>query len=254
MFRILRISFLLYVLLIVAMTTWSARERNTDWNDPLWVVIYPINGDQSDSVQTYIQTLSEEQFRPIEKVMADQAKTWGVTLNKPIDIKFAPAIESIPPAPPSSANPLKVIFWSLRLRLWAWRNDSFDGPNDVRLFTVYYDPDKHARLAHSLGLQKGFLGVVNGYGDASYEGRNNVVLAHEMLHTLGASDKYDAKTNQARYPEGYAAPEQSALYPQKRAELMAGRIPISQYESKIPSKLLRTVVGEMTAREIGWIE
>ena len=77
MFRILRISFLLYVLLIVAMTTWSARERNTDWNDPLWVVIYPINGDQSDSVQTYIQTLSEEQFRPIEKVMADQAKTWG---------------------------------------------------------------------------------------------------------------------------------------------------------------------------------
>jgi hypothetical protein len=54
--------------------------------------------------------LSEEQFRPIEKVMADQAKTWGGTLNKPIDIKFAPAIESIPPAPPSSENPLKVIF------------------------------------------------------------------------------------------------------------------------------------------------
>ena len=103
-------------------------------------------------------------------------------------------------------------------------------------------------------FRKVFLGVVNGYGDASYEGRNNVVLAHEMLHTLGASDKYDAKTNQARYPEGYAAPEQSALYPQNRAELMAGRVPISQYVSKMPSKLSRTVVGEMTAREIGWIE
>jgi len=35
---------------------------------------------------------------------------------------------------------------------------------------------------------------------------------------------------------------------------MAGRVPISQYVSKMPSKLSRTVVGEMTAREIGWIE
>ena len=254
MFRILRISLLLYVLLIVAMTTWSARARNTDWNDPLWVVVYPINGEHSEKIGDYIRTLSEDQFRSIETIMAKQAKAWGITLNKPIDTRFAPTVESIPPAPPASSNPLKVAYWSLRLRLWAWRNDTFDGPHDVRLFMVYYDPAEHSRLAHSLGLQKGFLGVVNGYGEAAYEGRNNVVLAHEMLHTLGASDKYDPKSNQARYPEGFADPERSSRYPQKQAELMAGRIPLSESESKMPTKLAETVVGRMTAREIGWIE
>ncbi len=254
MFRILRISLLLYVLLIVAMTTWSARARNTEWNNPLWVVVYPINGDGSETTRTYIETLSEDQFRPIETVMAEQAKAWGVSLEKPVDIRFAPAVESVPPSPPNSSNPLKIAYWSLSLRLWAWRNDTFDGPHDVRLFTIYYDPEEHSRLAHSLGLQKGFLGVVNAYGDAAYAGRNNVVLAHEMLHTLGASDKYDPRTNQARYPDGFAEPNRTSLYPQEHAELMAGRIPINENESKMPSKLAETVVGRMTAREIGWIE
>lgn len=254
MFRIIRTSFLLYALLIVALTTWSARARNTDWNDPLWVVVYPINGEQSEKIRTYVRTLSEDQFQPIETIMAEQAKAWGIKLNKPIDIKFAPIVESIPPAPPTSSNPFKVAYWSLRLRLWAWQNDTFDGPSDIRLFAVYYDPDEHATLAHSLGLQKGFLGVVNGYGEASYEGRNNVVLAHEMLHTLGATDKYDPRTNRARYPEGFAAPERPSRYPQQHAELMAGRIPISASESKMPTNLAQTVVGRMTALEIGWIE
>jgi hypothetical protein len=254
MFRKLRISLLLYVLVMVAMTTWSARARNTDWNDPLWVVVYPINGEQSESIADYIRSLSEDEFRPIESMMAEQAERWGVRLNKPIDIKFAPVVESIPPAPPTSSNPLKVAFWSLQLRWWAWRNDTFDGPSDVQLFAVYYDPEKHATLAHSLGLQKGFLGVVNGFGKPSYVGRNNVVLAHEMLHTLGASDKYDPRNNQAIFPEGFAEPDSPSQYPQKLAEIMAGRIPISNTESKMPKKLSQTVVGKKTAREIGWIE
>ena len=254
MFRKLRISFLLYILFIVAMTTWSARARNTGWNDRLWVVVYPINGERSDNIRKYIRTLTEDEFRPIETMMAEQAERWGVRLNKPVDIKFAPVVESTPPAPPTSSNPLKVAYWSLRLRWWAWRNDTFDGPSDVQLFAVYYDPDEHSTLAHSLGLQKGFLGVVNGFGKASYVGRNNVVLAHEMLHTLGASDKYDPRNNQAIFPEGFADPESPSQYPQKRAEIMAGRIPISNTESKMPTKLSQTVVGEMTAREIGWIE
>ena len=254
MLRIIRISVLLYVLLIVALTTWSARARNTDWNAPLWVVVYPINGDRSGSVQDYIQTLSEEQFLPIETMMADQAGRWGVKLKKPIDIKFGPPVESIPPSPPTSSNPFKVIYWSLRLRLWAWHNDTFDDPSDIRLFAVYYDPDTRSTLAHSLGLQQGFLGVVNGFGNKNYTGRNNVVLTHEMLHTLGASDKYDPDTNQARYPDGFAEHESSSPYPQERAEIMAGRIPISPSQSKMPTQLSQTVVGRLTASEIGWIE
>ena len=35
---------------------------------------------------------------------------------------------------------------------------------------------------------------------------------------------------------------------------MGGRIPLSENESNIPSSLVSVVVGELTAREINWIE
>lgn len=252
MFKKLRIIFLLYVLLLVAVTTWSTHARNTDWSEPLWVIIYPINAENNGVVADYIDSLSDANFEPIETLFREQAAAYGLSIRNPVDVRLAPQVKSLPPNPPASDNPLAVAYWSLRLRYWAWRNDSFDGPNDIRMFTVYYDPDEHPNLAHSLGLQKGFLGVVNGYGDAKYDGRNNVVLAHEMLHTLGASDKYNPQTNQALFPIGYADPERSPLYPQTHAELMAGRIPLSKNNSKMPNTIGQTLIGNLTALEIGW--
>ncbi|MGR9092709.1 MAG: hypothetical protein ACU85U_19230, partial [Gammaproteobacteria bacterium] len=173
---------------------------------------------------------------------------------KPVDIKLAPPVTAMPPEPPASGNPFAVAWWSLSLRLWAWRNNTFDGPADIRLFAVYYDPDERATLAHSLGLQKGFVGVIHGFGDAAYDGRNNVVLAHEMLHTLGASDKYDPRTNEALFPLGFAEPDRSPLYPQRHAEIMAGRIPLAPGVAKMARSLDDTVIGPETALEIGWTE
>ena len=148
MFRKLRVAVLLYILLIVAVTSWSTGARNTEWIEPLWVAVYPINGEQSEAISTYIATLTEEQFAPIESVMQAQARLWGVKLTKPIDIEFAPQIDSLPPTPPQSGNPLAIAYWSPRLRFWAWRHDSFDGPKDIRIFVAYYDPDEHQKLAH----------------------------------------------------------------------------------------------------------
>lgn len=254
MFRKLRIVLLLYILLVVALTTWSARARNTDWNEPLWVVVYPIDGENNDRTADYVRRLTVERFEPIETSIREQAHRFNVALDKPVDMKLAPPVTGLPPVPPQSANPIAIALWSLRLRLWAWRNDTFDGPADIRLFAVYYDPRVRERLAHSLGLQKGFIGVVHGFGDREYDGRNNVVLAHEMLHTLGASDKYDRRTNEALFPLGFAEPDRSPLYPQRLAEIMAGRIPIAPGSSKMPRSLDDTAIGAATALEIGWVE
>jgi len=253
MLRKLRIATLLYVLVIVALTSWSTRERNTDWNEPLWVVVFPINGEANGKTDDYINALTETRFEAIETSMREQAGTWGVRQHKPVEIKLAPVVEALPPAPPRSVNPLAIAWWSLRLRYWAWRHDTFEGPTDIRLFAVYYDPEERSTLAHSLGLQKGFLGVVHGFGAGEYDGRNNVVLMHEMLHTLGASDKYDPQTNQALFPSGFAEPEKTPLYPQTRAEIMGGRIPIGPTEMTMPRALADTVIGRDTALEIGWI-
>lgn len=141
------------------------------------------------------------------------------------------------------------------MRVWAWRMEmSHDGPPaNIAMFVLYHDPDSHDRLEHSLGLEKGLIGVVNTFASRSMNPTNNVVIAHELLHTVGATDKYDPATNQPLYPEGYAEPDRTPRHPQEKAEIMAGRVPLSDSESQIPSSLKKSVVGPGTAAEINWL-
>jgi hypothetical protein len=77
------------------------------------------------------------------------------------------------------------------------------------------------------------------------------VIAHELLHTLGATDKY-GNDNLPRLPDGYAEPDRQPLYPQTFAELMGGRIPVTASEAEIPESLQQVVIGPLSAAEIGW--
>lgn len=79
-------------------------------------------------------------------------------------------------------------------------------------------------------------------------------MLHEILHTLGATDKYDLSNGIPQYPEGFADSQQQPLYPQLKAELMGGRIAISKNETEIPASLKSVVIGSKTAKEIGWID
>ena len=82
--------------------------------------------------------------------------------------------------------------------------------------------------------------------------QNNVVIAHEFLHTLGATDKYDPATNQPLFPDGYANPDLDPLLPQRFAEIMAGRTPLSRNEAETPASLVDALIGNKTAQEINW--
>jgi hypothetical protein len=82
---------------------------------------------------------------------------------------------------------------------------------------------------------------------------NNMVIAHELLHTLAATDKYQPDTGLPRYPDGYAEPARQPLFPQNQAELMGGRIPLAADRAEIPERLSQVVIGPVTAREIGWV-
>jgi len=83
-------------------------------------------------------------------------------------------------------------------------------------------------------------------------GSNAVVIAHELLHTLGATDKYAPDSNLPRFPDGYAEPQRSPRHPQTFAEIMGGRIPIDESRADIPDSLGLTLIGPVTAAEIGW--
>jgi len=58
-------------------------------------------------------------------------------------------------------------------------------PEDIRIFVLYHDPALTPVVPHSLGLAKGLIGVVYAFAAPEMTGGNNVVIAHEMLHTVG---------------------------------------------------------------------
>jgi hypothetical protein len=120
------------------------------------------------------------------------------------------------------------------------------------MFVKYFAPQQGVPLRHSVGLRQGLIGVVNAFASADMEGSNQVVIAHELLHTFGATDKYDPATNQPLFPDGYAEPNANPPLPQSKAEIMAGRIPLSATQAETPRGLDETVIGAQTAREISW--
>ena len=253
MFKRLRILFLLLILLFVALNAYFDRVYSTDWDIPLRVALYPINGDGSAVSERYIGQLGTS-FAPLESFFQEQAHRYGVTLEEPVRFTRATQIRELPPILEPRANLLSRAWWSLRTRYWAWRvPDHGSGPKpDVQLFILYYDPATSSTLPHSIGVQKGLFGIVNAFADRRMEGSNDTVIAHELLHTLGAIDKYSLNTNQPLHPVGFADPDRVPIYPQTHAELMGGRIPLSPSESDIPASLRQVVIGPLTAREIGW--
>jgi hypothetical protein len=93
---------------------------------------------------------------------------------------------------------------------------------------------------------------VHAFADADMTRTNNVVITHEILHTLGATDKYDAASLAPLYPGGYAEPDLDPLHPQALAEIMAGRYAIDDRTFEMPVSLDEVVVGAASAREIRW--
>lgn len=251
MFKKIRIAILLFILFLVGANSYLTHVRTTDWDQSLAIIIYPINADADPNTAAYIASLRKENFSPIEQFFQREAQRYNLSLVDPVLIDLAPEVKVLPPLPPFGANIFAIIWWSLRLRLWTWKNDTYKGPlTNIQVFILYYNPKSYNQLDHSLGLQKGLVCLVNAFASRHQTERNNVVIAHEILHTLGAKDKYNYQTLQPRYPDGYADPDQKPLLPQKRAEIMGRAIPLTDSSIKIPDYLQDTLIGPKTAREI----
>lgn len=253
-FKAFRVFILLFILLLVVGTVYLDRERTTDWNDPLWVVVYPINGDGSSVTAKYISSLSVERFDPVESFFEREAEKYGLGLSSPVKFFLAPELKNTPPEPPAIGSAMANIWWSLKMRYWIYSNNNYDGHSDIKIFIRYFDKEDNQQVPDSLGIQNGLYAVVNGFASKDMNAKNNVVLAHELMHTVGATDKYDLSTTLPLYPIGYADPNRDPLFPQSKAEIMGGRVPLSQNRAKMPRGLKTVVVGELTAREIRWIE
>ena len=254
MFKVIRVFILLIILGTVIQQTFLDKA-DLSWKDNFYVVVYPINADNSADVGAYIKTLTRDDFEPMAEYFAEEGARYSLGMRRPVEVQLGSIVSEIPPAPPTNGSLLDTIVWSLKFRVFAWNNSpKVPVKPDIRLYLLYHNPVTNPVLSHSTALNKGRIGRVNLFGDKKYAKQNLVILAHELLHTLTATDKYNLETTLPAYPNGFAEPNKEPRYPQDFAELMGGRVPISETKAEIPKSLAQTLIGEKTAKEIGWLK
>ena len=127
------------------------------------------------------------------------------------------------------------------------------GGFDLRVFFLCAPlPDGQLGFAEGAGAVNGEVAFVRGSCDGDLS-LSLQTIGHELLHTVGANDRYDAQGH-AREPDGLADPARVPRYPQIHAEWMVGEVPLGPGRGRLPESLEELRVGEATAREIGWIE
>jgi hypothetical protein len=249
----LRIAVLLCVLLFVACAQFFAARGATDWNTTLWVDVYAVAGDETPGTRRFIEDLSATEFSAAEEFFAREAERYGVALERPFKLRIVGDYDGELPQLDADSGPFGVLLWSLRMRWLATRLRWQAHPSgDIILFAVFHEPTQGVALDRSTALDKGLIAVAHLFADREAQATNEIVLAHELLHTLRATDKYSLATNAPSYPDGYAAPDARPLLPQTKAELMAGRIALDERRAEMPRDLGEVVIGAATAREIGW--
>lgn len=253
----LRLALLLAVLAFVALGAWLDWTRSRDWDEPLRVTVYPLPAPGAAVGRGYVEALQDDDFDAIETFLAGESDRYNVPLAEPVRIRVSHAAKTPPPALGERPGVLGVMLWSLKLRYYAARvraNDPLPPP-DIQVFATYAPLAESAHaLPDSVGLSKGLVAVAHLYAGREAAGSNLVVLTHELLHTLGATDKYDRATGLPSAPAGLGEPERDPPYPQDYGEIMAGRIAVGPREAVVPDSLDDMLVGAQTAREIGWIE
>jgi hypothetical protein len=254
MWRELRIVLLLLVLAVVAGGAWLDRIHTRNWQHTVWVGAFPVNADGSAVAADYIAGLTTDDLQPVSEFIAREAHHYGVTIDEPIGIRLYPALAAPPPQLASDAGVFARVLWSLRLRYYRWRAIATveRARPKIALFLLYHDPVRTPVLPQSLGLQRGLMGVVHLFAARSQSAQNAIVTAHELLHTFGATDKYAPDSEAPLFPQGFAEPGLVPRYPQRYAEIMAGRVPLAPGRQEMPDDLSQVRVGPATALEIGW--
>jgi hypothetical protein len=255
-FKLIRIVLLLSIFFAILANTWMTEKRMAAWERPILVTVYPIAADDQPLTLDFVKNIIERTFDDINRFMNRESGPYGFTVTPAFRFQVAGSSRETPPPIPSQFETAEIAWWSLKMRWWAWMQDLNDGlvSSDIQMFVLYHSVNGSSEAGISVGMRKGRYGIVKAYARESMEAENLFVFTHEMLHVLGATDKYILSTGEPVFPHGYADPKKNPLFPQTRAEIMGGRIPINSLSSLMPASLDECRIGHQTAREIGFFQ
>lgn len=250
--RNLRILILLLILTPLVFLFRSESDPVPDWDRTLSVAVYPYNVAGSEAVARHIAGFDQIQLEQIADFFARESQRHQLALEQPFVLLLGKPINYAPPPPPRRGQGLARLRWALGLRWWRWRFDHQGLAPDIVVVARFNAANEAPPSLHSIGVAELGLVVVNLPALDSHRGYAQVLIAHEILHTVGASDLYHPATGLPQFPAGYVEASLEPRYPQDRAELMAGRIPIAPGRALQATRLEDVQIGPRTAREIGW--
>jgi hypothetical protein len=250
----MRIVALLSIFFVILLSAWMTEKRMAAWERPILVTIYPIAADDRSETIGFVENFDPAPFEEINRFMSRESRPYGFTVTPAFRFQVASPGQELPPPVPDQFETASIALWSLKMRWWAWKQDRKDDlvSADIQMFVLYRSLKGKEEAGISVGMRKGRYGLVNAHARESMNSRNLIVFTHEMLHVLGATDKYVLSNGEPIFPQGYAEPEKRPLFPQKRAEIMGGRTPISSFSSVMPDSLTECKIGKQTAEEIGF--
>jgi hypothetical protein len=254
MFKLMRIVFLLSILFVIVVSTWLTEKQMAAWERPILVTVYPIIADTAPGTGEFAKRLHEDSFREVNAFFERESGPYGFAVTPAFRFQLAPVSDELPPPVPDQFEAAGIAWWSLKMRWWAWMKDWGDGliQADIQMFILYHSLNGNNEVGISVGMRKGRYGIVKAYARESLRSQNLVVFTHEMLHVLGASDKYVLSTGEPIFPQGFAHPDKRPLFPQSHAEIMGGTIPLNATNSAPPGSLEKCKIGRQTAEEIGF--
>mgnify|MGYP003503668378 FL=1 len=255
-FKLMRVVFLLSILFVILASTWMTEKQMAAWERPILVTIYPIVADDEKATRRFVEEIDAEDFRAVNDFFGRASPPYGFAVTPAFRFQLAPLSAETPPPVPQQFNTAAIAWWSLKMRWWAWMRELQDGliTSDIQMFVLFHSLNGNNEVGISVGMRKGRYGIVKAYAREALQPQNLVVFTHEMLHVLGATDKYVLSTGEPIFPHGFADPGQRALFPQTSAEIMGGRIPLNAFSSSMPDSLEECRIGRLTAEEIGFFD
>jgi hypothetical protein len=245
---------LLGITVAFALLDIRSRRARTEWQRPVSVAVALVQLGPVD--QSALNALNKR-FRVLEARFASEYHRYGGRLERPVTFTlFGPVtVDHPPPADPDSDIPSLARH---AYELWRWTRAVDQGSGlptrsfDSRIYLVMRAPhDKGRQWVEGSSESGGRIGLAKVELDVTSVDLALFVASHELLHTLGATDKYDP-TGQALIPSGLVEPDRSPRFPQRYAEVMARNLVLAPGRECPPESIAELGVGSVTAREIGW--
>jgi hypothetical protein len=254
-FRV-RVSILLVVLVSVLVYAWkdvSRRHARNDWKRTLSVgLVVARLGPVDDAAVRALRARARE----LEEILAaERERHHGPGGPRPFEIiVLGPVDVTEKPPAPTGNDVAGLARYAYEKSRYAARIDAEGKLDthglDARIYVVAR-PGRDRSFVEGVSEQGGRVGFVEVDLDDSMVDFTLFVFAHELMHTLGASDKYDA-SGATMIPVGLAEPDAVPRFPQRFAEIMARTRPVAEGNERAPASLDELRVGPTTAREISW--